>query len=85
MGAYDGILTGGPAWVTDGGVTAVAGDHTIDFDGSNDYINLGQDLFNVDAQGSVSAWIYADTSHQGYIFCAASSSNSLERSCPRLM
>jgi len=80
MGAYNGTLTNGPTWVTDGGVTATAGDHAIDFDGTNDYVNLGQDLFNSDMQGSVSAWIYWDSSSSngGYIFCAASSSISDE-------
>lgn len=58
VGGHDGTLTNGPSWTTgqDGGA--------LDFDGSNDYVDLTSDaeLDDVfDGGSTVTAWVYADS------------------------
>ncbi|MBN2560202.1 MAG: hypothetical protein JXQ75_04665 [Phycisphaerae bacterium] len=59
-GNHDGTIYGGPPWVA--GVTGFPSDYALDFDGSNDYVNVGQfTQFGGTQPFSLCAWINRTT------------------------
>ncbi|MBU0640597.1 MAG: PEP-CTERM sorting domain-containing protein [Planctomycetes bacterium] len=59
-GNHDGTIYGGPPWVA--GVTGSPSDYALDFDGSNDYVNVGQfTQFGGTQHFSLCAWINRTT------------------------
>ena len=56
-GDFESGMSATDDWVID---TSFGGTRAIDFDGTNDYVDVGSGLFNGWTQMSVSAWFYAD-------------------------
>jgi len=52
---YDGTLTNGVSWSNDN-------QGSLDFDGSNDYVTLGQSLNNVGSTASIEVWFKSEES-----------------------
>lgn len=60
-GTMDGTLTNGPLFSTDVPTLGFSNPYSLEFDGTNDYVDLGNPSFPTPASFSVSAWVKADT------------------------
>ena len=77
---YHGTLTNGAAIDTTGATNQV-GEGKLSVDGTNDYLDLSSHVgsFQNLTEGTVSAWVYAESSSTGAIFSVADSGDSDSR------